>query len=382
MWYKGRSIGGSKMALRQIFCPECGNKSQADIQNNFCFCTNCGTKIILNSSVSEERNEEFSDKRDEVASGMSENNSIDYLNKKLEEVAFYYKVSRERQEAVRYEEEPVYYLKAQDLLIDISEEYPEDYRIWWELCKPIDFEHPLAGNQAFENYQLNQMYFQKAVDKAELCDKQKLIELSDGYTQKKNKAKLQAEQQRMEVEQRDREAAEKKKEEERIREEQERQEKMIEQQKLRQQKEEIRQRGISLSEEVWRALSNKDYSLIDNSYFEVLVENNQRILGILKNVSNVMYLMAYRIDMNKGNTVYLDQTLSIKFDEHGYAMKFNNTPVRIYGMNPAQNVLFISNNGCGGLCVNGKDLCQDQKYISDIMKCAKKPLLQFKRIFM
>ena len=333
------------MAVKRIFCPECGTQSQADVEKSFCFCTNCGTKIILNLSVSEERNEEFSDKRDEVASGMSENNSIDYLNKKLEEVAFYYKVSQERQEAVCYQEEPVYFLKAQDLLIDISEEYPDDYRVWWELCKPIDYVTPLIGKQAFDNYQINQMYFQKAVDKAELCDKQRLIQLSDEYTQKKNKAKLQAEQQRIEVEKQKREAEEKKKEEERIRAEHERQERIIEQQKVRQQKEEIRQRGISMSEEIWQALSNKDYSLIDNTYFEVLVENNQRILGILKNVSNVMYLMAYRIDMNKGNTVYLDQTLSIKFDEHGYAMKFNNTPVRIYGINPPQNVLFISNNG-------------------------------------
>lgn len=117
------------MAMKNIFCPNCGHETTINDEKPFSFCTECGNKIVLQSETPKIHTEDLSQPA-------PQNNEID---KKLEEAAFYYKLSLDKKEYENVEENPTYYLKAQDLLIDLSEEYPDDYRIWWELCKPIDF---------------------------------------------------------------------------------------------------------------------------------------------------------------------------------------------------------------------------------------------------
>lgn len=382
------------MAFRKIFCSECGQETQINDEKDVCFCLQCGTKIILRTSREEQLQEQ------EKPNGQGEQIILDdEVSKKLEEVAFYYQLSNDKQEASKFNSEPVYYLKAQDILVDLSQLYPNDYRVWWELCKPIDFNSASDGVDIYGQYQINEDYFNKALDRAALSEKRVLIEEYDRYVAEKTAVKERAETKRREEE------AEKKRREEQerleehkqremqrmqeeercreqeVQEEERRREQEAQEEEKRRQQQLNEQKGLELSVSLWEALSNKNYSCIDNSYFQFPGENNQTIIGIFKSVSNVMNLMAFHIDSSKGNIVYRDQTISIKFDRNGHGIKFDNSPIKIKGMLPQQNVLFIANNGGGGLTVNGLELCVDQEYVTSIMKNAKKPLIAFSKYF-
>lgn len=368
------------MALRKIFCPECGQETQVNDEKAFCFCLQCGNKILIHSGQTDtEINKD----------GGSVEGRADEIEKKLEEAAFYYQLSREKGEAANYSSDPVYYLKAQDILVDLSQIYPEDYRIWWELCKPVDFYDAASGNDIYGQYRINEDYFGRALDKAGLNEKRRLIDEHDRYADEKKICMEKAVEKRREEEERKRREDAARQEEERKRQEEIRnieiarqQEQMRLKQKEIQKRQENMQKGAALSVSMWQELKDKDYHAIDNSFFNFQGENNQTIIGIFKNVSNVMYLMAFHIDGNKGNTVYRDQSISIKFDGSGHGLKFDNKPVRIKGMLPQQSDLFISNDGMGGLTVNGLELHNDIDYVVSIMKNAKKPLLAFTKYFL
>lgn len=368
------------MPLRKIFCPECGQETQLNDEKPFCFCLQCGKKIVLHS-----------EKENPVARADS-GNKTEEIEKKLQEVDFYYKLSLDKGEDANYDEEPTYYLKAQDILVDLSQLYPEDYRIWWELCKPIDFNNASSATDIYERYCINEDYFGKALDKADLNEKKRLIKEHDRYISEKKMIKEKAEERRREEE--------KCREEEKHREEEKRRAEELERQKIEQQhQEEIQRKKIAeqqeqlriqkekmkqiaeLSAPLWQALMNKDYQAIDNSFFNISTENNQIVIGIFKNVSNVMYLMAFHMDGNKSNNVYRDQTIAIKFDNNGHGLKFDDKPVRIKGMMPQQSDLFISDNGMGGLTVNDLELHQNTEYVTSIIKNAKKPLFAFTKYF-
>lgn len=367
------------MSLRKIFCPNCGQETKVDDSRVFCFCLQCGSKIALQAEESI-----IGKKRTAIPDISSQRNHTqekDELTKKLEEVAFYYKLSSDKGEYKNYEEEPLYYLKAQDLLIELSEQYAEDYRVWWELCKPVDYEHPLEGTDIYEQYHINEDCFDKALARAELSIKRKLIEEHDAYIDNKKLLMSEREKKRLELDARQKEAAEAAKQKAALLEKEQRQKEEEERQKEEMRLAELHKAAIEKRQALWSALNKKDYSQIDNSFFTFSTPDNQTCIGIFKAVSNMMYLMAFRIDKNRSNIVYQEQSLGIKFDERGYGIKFDNRPVIIRGLLPPNNILLIECNGSGELSVNGMDLTVDTEYVMGIITNAKKSMLSFTKIF-
>lgn len=161
------------MVLKKIFCPNCGKQTQVNEEKEFCFCLECGYKILLqaNSSFKDESLEEVGSKSMQEGKGADDGNLVE---EKLKEVEFYYSLSLEKKESEKPEEEPIYYLKAQDLLVDLSQQYPEDYRIWWELSKPLDFMRVSANINVPSQCGINENYFGRALDLAGLEDKKGL----------------------------------------------------------------------------------------------------------------------------------------------------------------------------------------------------------------
>ena len=354
------------MALRKIFCPECGQETQIDENKEVCFCLQCGNKIVIGEKAETERLDE---PVDDIHMG-----NKDEIAEKLDEVAFYYQLSCEKKEEFCYQEEPVYYIKAQDILVDLSEIYPGDYRIWWELCKPIDFLNPASGSDIYDKYHINSDFFGKALDRAPLSVKKSLIKEHDDYVQKKNKLKEERLKRRREEE--------KQKEQENIERKQKIEEELRErEQEEKRNKEEKLQQSIAQSTELWEMLRNRDYSLIDNSYFEMNLEDGQKFVFIFKAVSRVLYLTAFRIDSAKGNTIYREQSVVLCFDESGHGLKINGLPIAIKYLMPPNNILHVVGSGEGEICVNGMELKKDSEYIAGIMKCAKKTMFSSVKIF-
>lgn len=376
------------MPIKKVFCPSCGHETQINDEKPFSFCTECGNKIVLHSQ---------SNSVDKTA--QDENSANDEIDKKLEEAAFYYKLSYEKKEYENTRENPTYYLKAQDLLVDLSDQYPDDYRIWWELCKPIDYLCSSEGVDVYNQYRINEDYFNKALDRADLPKKRKLIDEHDKYVNNKAAAielaeKKLAEQEKLRIEKEtaEKKAYEEKCERERIRREQEEENlrKKAEEENKRREFELIekekrlaaeRESNQASSKSLWEALSNKDYSMLNNKYFEIKQENNQIIIVIFKLISNMLYLNAFRIDGNKGNTIYQEQSFAMQFNSEGYGIKFDKSNIRIKGFMPPDNLLRITKGQSEAIYVNDRILKSDNDYISNIIKNAKKPLLSFTKIF-
>lgn len=377
------------MPIRKIFCPFCGHETQINDEKAFSFCTECGNKIVLNDPSNADADANQTEIGDENA----------IIDKKLEEAAFYYKLSYEKKEFEIINENPTYYLKAQDLLIDLSEQYPNDYRIWWELCKPVDYMCSSSGSDIYNQYQINEDYFSKALDKADLPKKRQLIDEHDKYINNKaaaaeiSKKKLaEQEQQRIEQELAEKKAYEERCEREHLQRQQEEENlrkkeaekkkqqelELIEKENQRRAKQEA---NLSISKALWDSLSGKDYSMLNNKYFEIKQENNQIIIVIFKLISNMLYLNAFRIDGNKGNTIYQEQSFAMQFNSEGYGIKFDKSNIRIKGFMPPDNLLRITKGQSEAIYVNDSILKSDNDYISNIIKNAKKPLLSFTKIF-
>lgn len=413
------------MAMRKIFCPSCGQETLVNDEKPFSFCTGCGNKIVLRDQP----------KAVEEAPSDENAQADSVVDKKLEEAAFYYNLSYTKKEYENTKEDPIYYLKAQDLLIDLSEQYPDDYRIWWELCKPVDYMCASTGADIQNQYHINEDFFDKALDKADLPNKRKLIEEHDKYlSDKKNAAELankrridlqkaqemqrmeeerqrkeeenrlraeEAERLRAEEEKRRKEEAERLKaaeeerrqwEEQRRKEETERLEAERNQQaqlrveeEIRKEREnrerESRQLNIERSAPLWQKLAQKDYSPINNKYFSLPPENGQTIVGVFRNVSNILYLNTFRIDGTKGNAVYREQSLAIRFNENGVGFKFDNLPITIKGFLPPDNILKLYTSSTGECMVNNLRLVSDDEYLKNLTARAKKPLFSFTKVF-
>jgi len=245
----------------------------------------------------------------------------------------------------------------------------------------------LLGVDIYNQYKINEGYFDKALDLATLDEKRLLIEAHDKYVadkkmieneiEKKRKAKeaqiektRQAEIEKKRIEEEKRYMEMRKSEEEKFRREQEERKRM----------EELRLQGMQQSAILWRDLVAKNYDSIDASYFQ-FNEGNQIIIGIFRVVSNVLYLMSFRIDTSKNNALYREQSFNIKFGEGGIAMKYDNKPVRINGMLPPFDQVKIVNDGRGGFTVNNMELRKDLNYVNGIMKNAKKAILPYHKIF-
>lgn len=345
------------MAQEKIPCNVCGYESEIDTNRAFFFCPECGNKMLLTKPTAQ--------------TSMAQTTG-DVVAKKLEEVEFYYKHSVDKKEYERTDSDPVYYLKAQDLLIDLSKQFPEDYRVWWELCKPVDFLPVLSGLGSQNQYSINESYFSKALDNAALSKKQELIEQHDAYTESKEKIRMLAEKQALEEEQRRRQAEE----EERLA--------LVKKQEEEKQKQEDAQKAIiaeremafQMSGELWNRLHNRDYSDIDNTYFCFPTGNNQTIVAVFKKVSNILYLNAFRMDGNKANAVSQEQCIAICFDENGYGFKFDKFPVKIQGTTPLR--VFGTREK---LYVNSMPLSKDAEYIKRLSAISRKPLFAPFKVF-
>ena len=121
--------------------------------------------------------------------------------------------------------------------------------------------------------------------------------------------------------------------------------------------------------------------MLNNKYFEIKQENNQIIIVIFKLISNMLYLNAFRIDGNKGNAIYQEQSFAMQFNSEGYGIKFDKSNIRIKGFMPPDNLLRITKGQSEAIYVNGNILKSDNDYISNIIKNAKNPLLSFTKIF-
>lgn len=92
--------------------------------------------------------------------------------------------------------------------------------------------------------------------------------------------------------------------------------------------------------------------------------------------------MSFRMDQGKNHVIYRDQTVNIKFDGEGFALKYDNKPLKIKGMLPPNDRLRVVNNGLGGYLVNNMELLKDDDFVNGILKDSKKPFISFNKIFL
>ncbi len=141
-----------------IFCPECGTKNDL---NEFT------EEIIADDSVDEEE--------------------IVDIDKAMEDVLFYYEQSKQKKEATQSDDH-LYYTRAQQLLQRMIKQKSSDYRVWWEACKPIDFWEETFSEETIEKYKVNDTYFNKALDYADISEKKQIIKERDAYQERKRNA--------------------------------------------------------------------------------------------------------------------------------------------------------------------------------------------------
>ena len=174
--------------MENVICPNCGFQFPLDKSRDFCFCLKCGTKIEVPKyeEIQPEVQKVKPTEQPEVKNETPKNEPKSKVNSVLEEVEFYYDTSFNKKEYADTENQPTYYLKAQDLLIDLSTEFETDWRIWWEVSKPIDYKCTEFTEEC-RPYTVNDMYFQRAVDYAPIEQKKELIKLGDEYKERKEK---------------------------------------------------------------------------------------------------------------------------------------------------------------------------------------------------
>ena len=174
--------------MENVICPNCGFQFPLDKSRDFCFCLKCGTKIVVPKyeEIQPEVQKVKPTEQPEVKNKTPKNEPKSKVDSALEEVEFYYDTSFNKKEYVDTENQPTYYLKAQDLLIDLSTEFETDWRIWWEVSKPIDYKCTEFTEEC-RPYTVNDMYFQRAVDYAPIEQKKELIKLGDEYKERKEK---------------------------------------------------------------------------------------------------------------------------------------------------------------------------------------------------
>jgi len=107
------------MAQKKVFCNVCGHESEIDAGKEFFFCPECGNKVAVKKTIPQT-----------VTLNTETDTVKDTVTERLKEVKFYYQLSFDKKEYKKTESDPTYYLKAQDLLVDLSTQFPDDYRIW------------------------------------------------------------------------------------------------------------------------------------------------------------------------------------------------------------------------------------------------------------
>lgn len=350
------------MELQNRFCPQCGEKIKVDSQKEFNFCSNCGYKIYT-------RNMNHIQEQKEVLD----------IEEKLEEVNFYYRLSVQKKEAIYKLENPEFYLKGQDLLVDLSSSVPSDYRIWFELSKPLDYSYEFEVNDINKVYHFNKEYFNKALALANIEEKKALIMQYDQYEEKKANIKriyeeISKEEQKKKEEI---EREEKRKQEEKKLEEQRKYE--LEEERRKREKERIQKQVEISNRQIFEQLGKKNYDILDNMYFTIKSTEGEKYIGVFKEVSKLLYLMVFHIDEDR-NVIYREQSMVVKTDEQGVIIKYDNNIVKIRNDISSSEMLHISSDGKNGIKINEWELCKDESFIVGIMKNAKKPLFSLTRV--
>lgn len=198
-------------------CSKCGFEFTEGI-----FCPECGTKNDWR-----ELTEEI------IADDCGDEEEIIDLDKALEDVMFYYEQSREKKEAMQ-DCEYLYYNRAQQLLKKLIKQKSSDYRVWWEASKPIDFWEDTFSEEMIAKYKVDDVYFAKALDYADIETRKKIIEERDSYQKRKKEDEIRIETEKRtaakkkeeEWKERERVEHERQKEVERIKQEKEKEEKL------------------------------------------------------------------------------------------------------------------------------------------------------------
>ena len=152
-------------------CKNCGFEFAEGV-----FCPECGTRNDFNGEVD-----------DVILENEEDEEEVADIDKAIDDVIFYYEQSRQKREAAQ-NAEPIYYNRAQQLLKRMVKQKVSDYRVWWEACKPIDFWEETFSEQMVENYKVNDKYFTKALDYADLEIRKELIKERDSYQERKRVA--------------------------------------------------------------------------------------------------------------------------------------------------------------------------------------------------
>lgn len=358
------------MGLKERYCPNCGEKIKINEEKEFNFCSHCGFKIIA-------------EHKQQSANDTQEQRDIEAL---LEEVEFYFQMSCQRKEAITKEKNPVYYLKAQDLLRESLNNCTNDYRIWWELSKPIDYEYLEEAKDYENNYVFNEEYFNKALDYAGIETKKQLIIEKEGYESKKEdmlkkfqtefKA-LQEEEEKKRLEEAQRRLEEQRKieleeqEANRIKEEC----RIAEEQKEKEKMERIR----NANQNLWGELSKGNYESIDDAFFVLNANLTEMYVCLFKVIANILYLVIFEENKHTKTAIQL-QTIMIKITDQGIITHYNNKPIK-QRIPVQQGVIGVSidTNGCS--MVGGNKLSWDSSYTARLMAKSKKPMLNVNKIF-
>ena len=126
---------------------------------------------------------------------------------------------------------------------------------------------------------------------------------------------------------------------------------------------------------LWEKFENKNYSSINESYFQIKSDDGVSIIGIFKLISNILYLISYRQDKNG---FIADQTIGIRFNSNGIVYKFDNKPVKMKGSGTTMQ-LFI--DGKGTIFMNEYIVIKDSEYVKKIIASSKKPIISFRKTF-
>ncbi len=297
----------------KLICRNC--RAEFDDEDGI-YCPICGTK----NGESEEENSTIESNQDDgnamqQPSGSMKTNSSEEIEKILQDVRFYYQQSEEKKEGTKENPNVDYYERGVTLarrhLSDI-----EDYRIWWEAAKPIDFWNTEESDLS-DKSDIQKAFFDKALELASLEEKKKLISEVDAYHQRKREKKqkeeerLLAEQQKQEEErllaeqQQVEEERRKKEEEERRRAEEERRkekERLEAERKAQAAKEEAERIAAMEEDRKRRTVAGIEYKTYEEAdvarkSYQKLVEANRDatvslVCGILSIVGCIIILPA------------------------------------------------------------------------------------------
>lgn len=256
------------MKLQEIFCPACGEKIKIDTQKPRNFCQKCGFQIETDNTDNNEAQTETASSEERTVEKSEEKEPVIDTEKKLDEVDFYYQLSRQKKEATYDEKNPKYYLKAQDLLLELAEQKPDDYRIWWELSKPLDYQCEETEISRLDRYGFHEEYFSKALDFADVPVKKELIRQRELYEKKKNEIRthfLEEREQKKLKEDEARRSAQEKAEKERIANIRE-----------RQRQEQCTVRGVMYQSIEEAEQAKREHELIDNLKKQLLTVKQQK----------------------------------------------------------------------------------------------------------